>query len=129
MKTKKRKTIYNVGYQGKTPEGLIAILKKAGVTLLVDLRERPFSRIAGFNQKRFSLALNKQEIQYLWLGQILGGFTCTKDQWLEGCKRLVELSESYTVAIMCMEADYSKCHRNDIAGLLAFFHNIDRVNL
>jgi len=129
MKTQKRKTIYNVGYQKKTQEQFIEILKKAGITLLIDLRERPFSRIKGFNQKRLALALNEQGIEYKWLGKELGGFTCTKDQWLEGCKELVKLAEKDTVAMMCMEANVLECHRNDLAGLLAFFHNIKRVNL
>ncbi len=130
MKTQKtRNTIYTVGYQGKSLEQLLDILKQIGITLLVDLRERPYGRKPEFNQKRLMVSLRGVKIKYEWMGRSLGGFTCTKQQWLEGCEKLAPLAGDETVAIMCMEADHTKCHRKDIAELLAFFHNVEYVNL
>ena len=127
---KEEKTvIYNIGYQGSTARTLIETLKFAKVTLLVDLREKPFSRIIDFNQKRFTISLNQQGIKYKWMGRNLGGFTCTKDQWLEGCDELAIMSRTDTIAIMCMEADINKCHRKKLKENLEFFHGITNIDL
>jgi len=129
MKTKKQKTIYNIGYQGKAQDEFIQILKSKGVTLLVDLRERPYSRIPGYNQKRLEQALKTEGIKYKHVGSVLGGFTCKRGQWQIGCELLAELSAKETIAIMCMEADVNQCHRKEIAEMLSFFHGIKNISL
>ena len=129
MKKEEKATIFNIGYQGSTGKNLIDTLKFAQVTLLVDLREKPYSRMPDFNQKRFKIALEKQGIKYKWMGKVLGGFTCTKDMWLEGCDQLAIMSRSDTIAIMCMEADVMKCHRKKLTEFLGFFHGITNIDL
>lgn len=129
MKTKKRKAIYNVGYQGRTQQEFIELLKAERITLLVDLRERPYSHILEFNQKRLSQALHAAGIEYKPMGNLLGGFTYQRGAWQEGCEQLAALSKENTIAMMCMEADYNKCHRKELAELLAFFHKIENINL
>ena len=116
-------------YQGRTQEEFIEMLKAENVTLLVDLREKPFSRIPGFNQKRLSQVLHAAGIEYKPMGKLLGGFTCKKGAWQEGCEQLAELSKENTIAMMCLEVDYRKCHRKEVAEMLAFFHKIDNINL
>ena len=125
----KRKPIYNIGYQGRTQQEFIELLQAEGVTLLVDLRERPYSRKPGFSQKRLSQALHAAGIEYLWMGNLLGGFTCQRGAWQEGCEQLAKLSKENTIAMMCLEADYRQCHRKEVAEMLAFFHKINNVNL
>lgn len=50
-------------------------------------------------------------VNYLWKGDILGGFTAIPDsaiEWLAGFGR------DRTVCIMCMEADPEQCHRKTV---------------
>ena len=124
-----RKPIYNIGYQGRTQQEFIELLKAKGITLLVDLREKPFSRLPGFNQKPLRHALRAAGIDYKPMGYLLGGFTCKRGAWQEGCEQLAELSRENTIVMMCMETDYRKCHRKEVAEMLTFFHKIDNVNL
>ena len=129
MKIKKRKAIYNVGYQGRTQQEFIELLKAEGVTLLVDLRERPYNQKPDFNQRRLSQTLHAEGIDYKPMGQLLGGFTCKRGAWQKGCEELAALSKEHTIAMMCLEADYRKCHRKDVAEMLTFFHKITNINL
>ncbi|MHC4564744.1 MAG: DUF488 domain-containing protein [Planctomycetota bacterium] len=124
-----RKPIYNIGYQGRTQQEFIELLKAKGITLLVDLREKPFSRIPGFNQEQLSQALYAAGIGYKPMGDLLGGFTCKRGAWQEGCEQLAELSRRNAIVMMCMESDYRNCHRKEVAEMLAFFHKIDNINL
>lgn len=124
-----RKPIYNIGYQGRTKQEFIELLEAEGITLLIDLREKPFSHFPGFNQRQLSQALHAAGIDYRSMGNLLGGFTCKRGAWQKGCEHLAELSKENTIVMMCMEADYRKCHRKEVAEMLAFFHKIDNINL
>lgn len=42
---KNKKIIYNIGYQGKTQQQFIETLVKTGITLLADLREKPYDSV------------------------------------------------------------------------------------
>ena len=129
MKKKKQKIIYNIGYQGKNQQQFIELLKKAGITLLADLREKPYSRIPGFNKNALKSSLKAEGIGYKHVGMVLGGFTCKRGQWQIGCELLNELAARETIAMMCMEADVNQCHRKEVAEMLTFFHGIKNVNL
>ena len=56
-----------IGYEGATLDGLLACLSEAGVTSLIDVRERPYSRRKDFNKRRLSEALAAAGIDYLHL--------------------------------------------------------------
>jgi polyphosphate kinase 2 (PPK2 family) len=47
-------TLFTIGYQGHAITTFCAILKAHGITMIVDVRERPFSRKPDFNKKRLS---------------------------------------------------------------------------
>jgi len=121
--------IYNIGYQRHNQNTFVQVLLDNKITLLVDLREKPYSRIAGFNQRALTLRLTQDGIGYVWMGKQLGGLTCTRGQWEKGCIDLVDLAKKNRVAMMCMEADIEKCHREKLAEMLTFFHQIQNINL
>jgi uncharacterized protein (DUF488 family) len=50
-------TLFTIGYQGHAITTFCAILKAHGITMIVDVRERPFSRKPDFNKKRLSAHL------------------------------------------------------------------------
>jgi uncharacterized protein (DUF488 family) len=121
--------IWNIGYQGRTQQGFLDTLRDAGVTVLVDLREKPFSRIAGFSKNVLRAALEEAGIAYRPMGKTLGGLTCTPVMWAEGCRELAQLAQGEVVAIMCLERDAAQCHRRKLAEILETEHGIASVPL
>lgn len=112
------RALCNIGYQGKAPGQLIEALKEAGIVALVDLREKPYGRRVEFNKSRLSVLLPSEGIEYHWMGDKLGGFTCTPEMWAAGCVTLAELAASKSVAILCMERSWNDCHRKQISEIL-----------
>lgn len=107
------------------------MLVKAKIEVLIDVRSNPNSRWASFtNKENLRAILRSIQIQYIYLGDSLGGHPSDPDSYdpqtgkvdyqiLQGkeyFKRgirqiLVEL-ENHRVCIMCAEEDPSSCHRN-----------------
>ena len=56
-------TLMTFGYEGLDIESFLAVLKKNGITLLVDVRELPLSRKKGFSKTALSAAAEKQGLQ------------------------------------------------------------------
>jgi uncharacterized protein (DUF488 family) len=134
-------TIFTVGHSTRTSQGLIAILEAHKVTILADVRSFPRSFTnPQFNQDAFSITLAMEHIDYVWL-QKLGGRRkglgskspniCWRNkafrnfadymetpQFLEGIDELIEVTDMGTVAIMCAEALYWRCHRSMISDYL-----------
>ncbi|MCY3786821.1 MAG: DUF488 domain-containing protein [bacterium] len=52
-------TIVSVGYQGRTVDQLIDVLRGGGVEVLVDVRLNPISRKPGFSKKPLSSSANR----------------------------------------------------------------------
>ena len=106
--------IYSIGYQKLDQQTLIEILKARQVEVLVDVRSRPYGRKPVFNRNAMQRWLPEVGIDYLWKGDILGGFAPIEE---EAIKWLGEFGRERTVCIMCMEADPEKCHRKKEIGL------------
>jgi len=122
--------IYTLGYQGRSLDTLRGIIIEYGITVLVDVRSKPYSRMREFS--RFSLAKSLKPIcRYLWLGNLLGGLeTIEKAKWSEGIETLVKMAHvnRENILIMCMERDYMKCHRLKIVSELNKY-KIHHINL
>ena len=56
--------LFTFGYEGLAIDGFIARLKKAGVAVVVDVRELPLSRKKGFSKTAFAEALHGAGIAY-----------------------------------------------------------------
>ena len=132
MKKQKAQTgivVWNIGYQGRTLEQFIDVLRQAGVTLLVDLWEKPYSRMAGFSKNVLRHGLEAAGIAHRGMGATLGGLSCTEDLWKEGCKELAALAQHHAVAMMCLEREASRCHRRKLAAILESQYGIASVSL
>ena len=127
--TSAKPILFTIGYQGRTQATMIETLLANGVTVLVDLREKPSSRIPGFSGKQLAVAVERVGIVYKAMGKNLGGLTCTWEQWEVGCNELARDNKGQVVAIMCMERDVAKCHRNGVAYLLHARHGYEIVHL
>ena len=105
--------IYSIGYQKLDQKTLIEILKAHQVEILVDVRSRPYGRITIFNRNAMQRWLPEAGIDYLWKGDILGGFAPIEE---EAIKWLADFCRERIVCIMCMEADPERCHRKTKIG-------------
>lgn len=66
------KTIYTIGHSTRKLEELIEILKNFKIEVLVDIRHFPHSKHnPQFNKENLEIELPKNNIQYLWLENLV----------------------------------------------------------
>lgn len=122
--------VYTLGYEGRTLEEFVELLRQFGIQTLVDLRENPFSRKPGFSQPHLAQALEAEGIGYLHL-QKLG---CPKESrqryrqtgeaeafyrevtiHLKSQEEIVQqlyvVTQSSRCCLMCLEREVTDCHR------------------
>lgn len=125
-------TIFTIGYEGATLSDFIATLKAAGVDRVIDVRELPQSRRAGFSKKSLSLALEDAQIGYehhKQLGDPKAGRDAAKAGRYDEFRRiftahmettasrnaldaLAPTLKQYRCVLLCYERDHRTCHRN-----------------
>lgn len=106
--TAMKNPVYTIGYQDKTLARLQDALEDRGIRFLVDVRSRPYGRRTEFNRRALETAFDRSPIHYMWAGKRLGGFSEITDAAINDLARFVA---GNVVCIMCMEADFHKCHR------------------
>jgi uncharacterized protein (DUF488 family) len=133
------KPVYTYGYSTRSIEEFIETLKSFNIEVAVDVRRFPTSkRNPEFSRERLSRKLSETGIEYVWLGDVLGGYRSggykrymrTKN-FKEGLKKLVETVDAKTTVIFCCEALWFRCHRRFLAEKLTrlgfkVFHIYDR---
>jgi uncharacterized protein (DUF488 family) len=135
---KKYATLYTIGYGGRTPDDLVAVLKSSGATRVVDVRQMPLSRKPGFSKSALSAYLESHGIEYVGFPRLgtppairkpykqRGDFARLKRDYLAYLRRqgleterLRELTAQGGSALLCFERDPARCHRSILAGVLA----------
>lgn len=135
--------IWTLGYEGHTPDSLVATLKAAGIQRLIDIRETPVLRgHKGMGKNQLRDRLEKEGITYE-LRRELGVPKPVRDayhqshdfaalaKWYEGHLETVGeqvaavalTAQQEQVCLACVEADASACHRSLLArrlGLVGF---------
>jgi len=120
--------VYTVGHSNRTYKEFIDILKAYNIGLLVDVRRFPKSRVVEWSESsKLRKILEDEGIEYIWLGDLLGGFreggykaymeTEDYKKGLEKLREAIKRSEK-PVAIMCREKLWFKCHRRFISDSL-----------
>lgn len=122
-------TIYTVGHSNHAAEHLVGLLLQHGITVLADVRSRPYSRWAPHFQKAaLSRSLEAAGIEYVFLGQELGGRPdggefygadgkvdyarrAQAADFQAGIEQLIGLARNRSAAILCAEEDPARCHR------------------
>lgn len=127
--------VFTIGYEEATPARLIAALRAAGVTTLVDVRALANSRKPGFAKRALGAALAEAGIAYQHvpaLGTPAEGRAAVragrpaemrrifgaKLAGLEGQAALAALSaqaRAEPICLLCLEADPAQCHRTLVA--------------
>ncbi len=128
-----------IGYEGATPEDFLAALRRAAVSLLLDIREAPISRRPGFSKRELAATMESAGIAYLHLrglGNPKPGRDAAKvgntDLYLRiftdhmnGEAARTDLARAASnvrrggACLMCYERDHGRCHRNIVAAALA----------
>jgi uncharacterized protein (DUF488 family) len=132
-------SIYTIGYEGLDMNGFLALLRLGNVETVVDIRELPLSRKAGFSKNGLCETLNLHGFEYLHVPEL----GCPKpirnqyradanwSRYKEGFLRYLgkqenvvsELSAMATTtacALLCFEADYNYCHRSMVADAMHY---------
>ncbi len=121
-------TIYTVGHSTNKIEDFIHLLSLHSIDAVVDIRSSPYSRMyPHFNREPLRAFLRQADIQYVFMGDCLGGRpedpNCFKDgqaqydrvaqlpAFVKGLDRLQQGAEDYRIALVCSEKDPITCHR------------------
>lgn len=118
--------IYSVGYEGLTVDGLVERLQQSRIEELVDVRANPSSRRPGFSKKRLGESLTAAGIAYRHEPLLGNAFRDVEDfdaamdlmrshlaggEPAEAVGRLVSLADGRRIAVLCLENDQHRCHR------------------
>ncbi|MFV3076591.1 DUF488 family protein [Niveispirillum fermenti] len=142
-------TLFTIGYEGASQGAVIAALKAAGVRLLLDVRELPSSRRAGFSKSPLRAGLEAEGIGYLHLKKLgtpkegrianragrMAAFWSIVEDGLARGEAQYELALAGSLALeqpaclLCFEADHTHCHRLAVADRLVAAHGLDVVHL
>lgn len=128
-------TLLGVGHSNRSMGEFIALAKRSGISTIVDIRSKPQSQYyPHFNQASFKETLSENGINYIWLGDTLGGklpefngnFQAymkanPQGHFTEGIQRLLNIIEHSKegVAILCSEGATEMCHRRFILNYLS----------
>jgi len=117
--------VYTIGYGGRKIFDFINILEKHGITVVVDVRRFPKSKDPAFNRENLEKTLKENKMEYVFLGESLGGFVkggyekyMETQKFMEGFNVLLNIIERETAALMCKERNAKYCHRRFIAQRL-----------
>lgn len=127
-----------IGYEDRTLPELIARLREAGVTVLIDVRAVPASRRAGFSKRVLAATLAEAGIDYVHLrglGTPRAGREAARKGRIAEMRAIFEqqlatpeaehdlaraaaIVSERRAALLCLEADAAGCHRRIVAERL-----------
>ena len=128
-----RISILSIGHSNHTLAIFLQLLARHEVTALADVRSAPYSRFCPqFNREQLAESLRSSGIEYVYLGNELGGRSddpsCYENGRIrydrlsrtpgfhEGLNRLVHGAGEYHIAMMCAEKEPLHCHRTLLIG-------------
>lgn len=126
MRTKIQKVIYSIGHSNRPMDQFQLLLNRFQIRMIADVRRFPTSnKHPHFERNFLQHALNEQGIEYVWLGDSLGGFRnggyesyIQTPPFAKGLDCLVALAETKLTAFLCAEKLFFRCHRRFIADRL-----------
>lgn len=122
--------VYTIGYGNRAITDFLDLLKRYGVSALVDVRSMPTSRFQPyFRKKALQQQLEGVGIRYWYLGDVLGGKRVEPDCLVDGVVDLeclygketfqaaigelvLAAQNGETLALMCAELRPQACHRH-----------------
>jgi uncharacterized protein (DUF488 family) len=124
----------------------VDLLRRHDITLVADVRSQPYSRWAPqFNRETLERDLEEVGIGYRFMGDALGGRPSDPELYTagypdygrmeqtgayqRGIERLLDLSHSERVAVMCGEGDYRECHRHLLIAQTLLKRGVDVLHI
>lgn len=131
-------TVYTIGYEGTDIDNFVAVLKKAGIQVLADVRAVAVSRKKGFSKRALQARLEAEGIGYVHLVALgdpkegreaaraghharfvrVYNAHLAKDHARTALKDLAGLVTQQPTCLMCFERDPQGCHRSIVATQL-----------
>lgn len=112
-------TLYTIGHSNHTLSRLIELLQQHQIKLVADVRQYPSSRHnPQFNRPTLSMELEKNGVNYLFIGDKLGGKddlekVKARPEFAEGIKDIMALAnQDRRVVMLCAEENPYRCHRH-----------------
>ena len=116
--------LFSIGHSNHPWPDFAALLARAEIAVLADVRSRPASRFCPqFNRKALEAALPEVGIEYRWCGAALGGrdgISVRDPAFEQPLRELLGLARERAVALMCSEREPERCHR--ATKLAAWIH-------
>ncbi len=127
-------SLYTIGHSNHDESHFIGLLQRHAIEVLADVRSQPFSKYSPqFNRESLQASLPRSGIQYLFIGDQLGGRpsgdefydvaghvlyhrVAEADFFLQGLERIELGIRSYRVVMMCSEEDPLICHRHRLVA-------------
>jgi uncharacterized protein (DUF488 family) len=127
-------TVYTLGHAQRTFDDFVGALRARQITLVIDVRSKPWLKWAKqFNKEQVEAQMPDAGIEYLWLGEHLGGRPegnqfydaqnhalyqpISEQLWfLKAVGRVEYEAERRSVALFCVEEPPEKCHRFHLLG-------------
>ena len=126
-------TVLSIGHSNHPIDRFVALLRAAGIRRLADIRSVPASRFCPqFNGKALARSLAEAGIDYVWLGERLGGKPkdpaliragrpdyvkmAATQSFQDGVAELIDLAGQAPLAMMCAEKAPLDCHRTHLVA-------------
>lgn len=129
---------FTIGYQSHNPSSFLRLLSANGVGLVVDVRRNPTSRKRGFSKESLQRLVARVGIEYLHLPDLGTPPAIRKfyqrtgdvavalrryEKYLrlqrDSLRELTGLVRCKVLCLLCLESDYTSCHRSVIARELS----------
>ncbi|MCM8778718.1 MAG: DUF488 domain-containing protein [Candidatus Omnitrophica bacterium] len=118
-------TFYTLGTSDRSLSEFIELLRYYGIELVVDIRRFPTSKFAHFKRENLEKFLKKENIDYFYLGEELGGYRSggyenyvKTEEFKKGLQKLIDLAHHKRTAIFCAERFAFRCHRRFVGFAL-----------
>jgi uncharacterized protein (DUF488 family) len=129
------KPLYLIGYEKAGLADFLTTLARAGIATVVDVRDLPLSRRAGFSKRQLQASVETAGMRYVHLR----GHAANKARQWERFWRIVDdrlatseaelaleilaaMAAAAPTCLLCYEADWHICHRRRVGEILSARH-------
>jgi uncharacterized protein (DUF488 family) len=129
------RTLFTIGYEGKTPDEFLAQLQQARIELLIDVRAIAASRRPGFSKTALAASVRERGVDYVHfrpLGTPAAGREAARKGRIADMRRIyagqletpeaelafeqaLAAASERRAALLCYEAEAAGCHRRMLA--------------
>jgi uncharacterized protein (DUF488 family) len=130
-----------IGYEGRTAEEVVALLREADIDVAIDVRLTPSSRVVGLSKNKLAARLDGAGIDYVHEPDLgnpkdnRSGFHSAHPEEAraryqarldtvgrEAVQRVAVAASTQRVALLCFERDRGRCHRDLVLAAVAAAH-------